>query len=96
MKYLLGFFIFAFALLSSKDLADSEADAQLNQRIHQKVSEGLFQNNYSDISLNTKDGVVTLEGYVKKNGDQEKLLQEIQKVDGVKTVRSRVIFRNPP
>ncbi len=79
----------------SKDLFSSQADNLLNQEIRNKVSPGLFNNGYSDITLNTTNGVVTLNGYVKHAGDQEKLMTEIQKIEGVKTVKSRVIIQNP-
>jgi len=73
-----------------KDMYRSSADDQLNQKIRDKVSRGWLWNSYKEVVLNTSDGVVTLEGTVGTTDDQQKLITEIQKVDGVKSVRSNL------
>lgn len=70
------------------------ADEQLNKKIRDNVSKGWFTNSYKDISLNTQNGLVTLEGTVNDFNDQQKLIMEIQKIDGVKGVRSNLRINN--
>lgn len=70
------------------DQAATAADDQLNRKIRDQVSRGWLWNDYKDVKLNTSGGVVTLEGNVNTKDDQQKLINEIQKVDGVASVRS--------
>lgn len=70
------------------------SDEQLNKRIRDNVSRGWLWNNYKDVSLNTQNGLVTLEGTVDDMNDQQKLIMEIQKIDGVKGVRSNLRINN--
>lgn len=78
----------------SKDIAANSADKQLNEKIRDKVSRGWLWDSYKDVTLNTNDGVVTLEGQVGKTSDQEKLVNEIQKIEGVKSVNSRLVIKD--
>lgn len=77
-----------------QDTYASPMDEQLNKKIRDKVSRGWLWNSYKDVTLNTNNGIVTLEGSVGSPSDQEKLIGEIQKVDGVKSVRSNLHFSN--
>jgi len=74
----------------SQDTYGSNADDQLNKKIRDLTSRGWLWNSYKDVSLNTNNGVVTLEGVVSSISDQQKLMNEIQKVDGVKSVSSNL------
>ncbi len=78
----------------SQDRAASSADDQLNKKIRDNISGGWLWDSYKEISLNTNNGVVTLEGTVDSPSDQQKLLNEIQKVDGVRMVRSNLRINN--
>lgn len=73
---------------SSKDRSSTSADAELNKKIRDKMSTSPFGNSYKDVSLNTTNGVVTLEGTIDTLSNQQKLLNEIQKISGVKSVKS--------
>jgi hypothetical protein len=44
-------------------------------------------------SLNTTNGIVTLKGTVEDPKDQQKIISEIQKVPGVKSVKSNLKFQ---
>ncbi len=72
------------------DTYATAADEQLNKKIRDNVSRGWLWNSYKDITLSTTNGVVTIRGSVADASDQQKLLSEIQKVDGVKTVQSNL------
>lgn len=73
-----------------QDTYGSSADDQLNKKIRDNVSNGWIWDSYKDLSLNTSNGDVTLEGSVKDLKDQQKIMNEIQKIPGVKTVKSNL------
>lgn len=79
---------------STLDTSTSNIDNQLNQKIRDNVTRGWLWNGYKDVKLNTSNGVVTLEGTVDNLSDQQKLMTEIQKVDGVRAVKSNLRIRN--
>lgn len=70
------------------------ADDQLNKKIRDDVSRGWLWNSYKDVTLNTVNGVVTLNGTVDSIKDQQKLINEIQKVNGVKSIKSNLKIKN--
>jgi hypothetical protein len=77
---------------NSKYAQDSFAtptDKELNKKIRDKIT-GWFWDSYPDVSLDTSDGVVVLQGFVKKPKDQQDLMIEIRKIDGVKGVKSNL------
>lgn len=76
------------------DKAASSSDEQLNRKIRDKVSKGWLWNSYKDVILNTSNGVVTLDGTVSNPNEQQKLINEITKIDGVKAVKSNLRFKN--
>lgn len=78
----------------SQDRAMSPADEQLNKKIRENISSGWLWTSYKDIGLNTSNGVVTLEGSVDSLKDQQKLINEIQKIDGVRSVKSNLRIQN--
>jgi hyperosmotically inducible protein len=72
-----------------QDRAASDADRILNAKIRDKIS-GWFTDSYKNITLNTSNGVVTINGFVSSNDDLTKLLKEVRKVDGVRNVNNNV------
>jgi osmotically-inducible protein OsmY len=74
----------------AQDRFATPADQQLNRKIRDKVSSGIIWDSYKEITLNTNNGVVTIEGFVADFRDQQDLLDKIQKVDGVRAVRSNL------
>ena len=72
-----------------QDTYSSKADQQLNFKIRDKIS-GILWDSYQDVSLNTKDGTVVLEGRVESLKDQQDLMNKIQKIEGVKSVKSNL------
>lgn len=79
----------------TQDTFATSADDQLNKKIRDKTSRGWLWNSYKEVILNTNNGNVTLTGAVDSVKDQQKLLKEIQKIDGVKGVQSRLTIKNP-
>jgi osmotically-inducible protein OsmY len=76
------------------DTAASSADDQLNKKIRDNVSRGWLWNSYKEVRLNTNNGNVSLEGTVRSLDDQQKLINEVQKVEGVRTVRSNLTIKD--
>ncbi|MCE5318928.1 MAG: BON domain-containing protein [Parachlamydia sp.] len=79
----------------TQDTYATPADDQLNKKIRDKTSRGWLWNSYKEVILNTNNGSVTLTGMVDSAKDQQKLLKEIQKVEGVRSVQSRLTIKNP-
>lgn len=73
-----------------QDTYSSSQDEQLNMKIRDNVSTGWLWNSYTNISLNTTNGVVVLRGKVDDMKDQQTLMNEIQKIPGVKEVKSEL------
>ncbi len=76
----------------AQDTYATSADDQLNKKIRDNVSSGWVWDSYKDVSLNTANGVVTLKGTVASMDDQKKLMDGIQKIDGVKSVKSELMM----
>lgn len=73
-----------------QDSYATKTDEQLNHKIRDQISKGWLWDSYKNISINTSAGTVTLEGTVHDTKDQYKLIQEIQKIEGVKAVKSNL------
>lgn len=73
-----------------QDRYATQNDQQLNNAIRDKISRGWFVNSYKDLQLNTSNGVVTVEGTVDNVDDQQKVITEINKVNGVRSVVNRL------
>lgn len=76
-----------------QDTFATEQDRMLNQKIRDKISNGMFWNSNTDLKLNTVNGVVNVSGPTKSADDQNKILDEIRKVDSVKSVNSQMTIR---
>lgn len=77
-----------------QDIASNSADAQLNKKIRDTISSGWLWDSYKGVALNTTDGVVSLTGSIKNRKDEQKLVEEIQKIQGVKSVNSNLRIEN--
>lgn len=77
-----------------QDTYATPADEELNKKIRDSVSRGWLWNSYKDVTLQTSNGIVTLAGTVKNQDDQQKLVSEILKVEGVKSVKSNLTYKN--
>ncbi len=77
-----------------QDVSSSPVDEQLNKKIRDNVSRGWLWNDYEDVAISTVNGVVTLKGSVDDHSDEQKLVEEIQKVEGVKSVKSNLTILN--
>ncbi len=78
----------------AQDKGATSEDNQLNKKIRDQVSRGWLWDSYKQVILNTSNGNVTLEGFVRSNSNQQKLIDEIKKVDGVKSVKSELRIRD--
>lgn len=72
-----------------KDSYTTPADQQLNMKIRDKIT-GWFWDSYPNVSLNTANGIVVLEGSIETPKDQQNLMTELRKIEGVKTVKSNL------
>jgi osmotically-inducible protein OsmY len=77
-----------------QDTYANSVDDQLNKKIRDNVSAGWFVNSYKEIALHTSNGIVTLDGTIDNADDQQKLVEDIQKIQGVKAVRSNLRIKN--
>ena len=75
------------------DRAATAEDSLINKRIRDQVSRGWLWDSYKEVTLDTKDGVVTLKGTVNREVDLQKLITEIQKINGVKSVQTNVSLK---
>ena len=74
---------------NTKDSYASPADQQLNMKIRDKIT-GWFWDSYPNVSLDTASGIVVLEGFVETPKDQQDLMTELRKIEGVKTIKSNL------
>jgi len=70
-----------------QDRYQTDADRQLNARIRGKIT-GWLSDEYKNVSLNTANGVVTVNGSVDSEEANRKLTEEVRKIDGVKSVNN--------
>lgn len=63
-------------------------DRELNKAIREKISEGWLWDSYKDIQLNTENGIVFITGTIKDPKDEQILIEKIQKINGVRSVKS--------
>ena len=84
----------AKAGLYSRDTFNTSSDEQLNKKIRESVSKGILWDSYKEVFLNTNNGVVTLRGTVETSADQQKLINDIKKIEGVKSVQSDLKIKN--
>ncbi len=74
---------------NSKDTFETSADEQLNKKIRDKIGGGILNKN-KNVTLSTSNGIVTLSGSIDSTSDEQKLISEVLKVEGVKSVRSHL------
>ncbi|MBA3239271.1 MAG: BON domain-containing protein [Parachlamydiaceae bacterium] len=72
------------------DTHSSPADEQLNKKIRDQISKGWIWDSYKNVILHTSNGIVILSGKVSSLDDQLKLVNEIQKIEGVKAVTNNM------
>ena len=66
----------------------------MNKKIRESVSKGILWDSYKEVFLNTNNGVVTLRGTVETSTDQQKLINDIKRIAGVKSVQSDLKIKN--
>ena len=71
------------------DIYATPADKALNMKIRDVVFIS-FGSGYKAIILNTSNGIVTLEGAVDGAVDQQRLINAIKKVEGVKSINNNL------
>lgn len=69
------------------DQYKTQNDRLLNKKIRDQIT-GWFTDNYKEIIIKTADGVVVVEGFALSLDDHTKLNNEINKVEGVKSVKN--------
>jgi osmotically-inducible protein OsmY len=76
------------------DSAATGGDGEINRMIREHIKAAWFGNGYKEVSLNTARGVVIIEGSVDNLTDQQRLIAEIHKVNGVSSVISHLTIKN--
>ena len=74
----------------SQDSYSTVEDQELNNAIRSKIGSYWFWDSYEGLSLNTSNGIVTLDGVVDSVAEEQDLVKMVQSVDGVKSVRSNL------
>jgi osmotically-inducible protein OsmY len=78
----------------NRDTFVTSADDQLNKKIRDQVSRGWIWDSYKNVVLHTSNGIVTLDGFINNLNDQQKLIKEVEKVEGVKSVKNNLQIKN--
>ena len=76
-----------------QDYASSEQDRQLNAKIHDKLSGGIFSKGFDQVVIKTTNGVVVLTGTVGALDDIQKVQDQIKGVDGVKSINNQLTVK---
>lgn len=74
----------------SQDSYSTVEDQELNNAIRSKIGSYSFWDSYEGLSLNTSNGIVTLDGVVDSVAEKQDLVKMVQSVDGVKSVKSHL------
>jgi len=78
-----------------QDSAASFQDRQLNAKIRDKLSGGLFSKDYDKkIVLKTANGMVLITGTVDKDDDIQKVTDKVKDIEGVKSVDNQLSVKN--
>ncbi len=81
---------FTFAV--GQDTATSAADKELNAKIRDSAGDSQFWSRYKNVTFNTSNGIVILEGTVPSEAAQQDLINAISGIDGVTKVVSNLSF----
>lgn len=76
-----------------QDTYSTFQDRVLNNKIRNTISDGYFWDSYKDVTVNTNNGVVTLTGSVKNNDERQKIINELKKVYGIKSIKSELVVK---
>lgn len=76
------------------DYAATDDDEKLNRKIRNQIERLLLGSNMRDVHFNTSSGRVIIEGLIENLRDQEKLVTEIRKIQGVTSVTSHLTNKN--
>ncbi len=77
-----------------QDRFATQKDDQLNRKIRDNISKGWLWDSHKDITLQTSNGIVTVLGNIDDAKAEEKLIGEIKKIEGVKSVISNLRIQN--
>lgn len=75
--------------------SNAASDQELAKRIRDKLAAGWFTKGYENVSVQVRDGVVTLTGSVKSQSDKDKIEKEVRELEGVKTFNSQIKVEEP-
>lgn len=83
--------------ISSKypqDRAQTNSDQQLNKKIREAISEGWFTDSNKTLVVQTANGFVVVRGTVDNVKEQQKILDKIKQIEGVRGVSSNLQVKN--
>jgi osmotically-inducible protein OsmY len=66
------------------------SDRQLSQRIREALKGGFLSKGFENVSFEVHDGSVTLRGSVNSDIDRRKIMERIQKIQGIKNINGRI------
>ncbi len=75
------------------DTAATSNDRQLNAKIRDKLSGGVFSKGYEFLVIKTTNGVVVISGTVANSDDIKKVTDKVKELEGVKSVKNQLTVR---
>lgn len=69
---------------------NNPSDQEASRRIHGTLSAGWLQKGYEDISYEINDGYVTLRGTVDTNQEKNDIQNQVENIDGVRSVDNKI------
>lgn len=68
----------------------SQSDAEINNKIRDALSSGIFSKGYENVRYQVNNGNVTLSGSVQTADDKNKVEEKVRNIDGVRSVNSNI------
>lgn len=77
-----------------QDRAASPQDRQLNAKIRDKLGSGWFSKGYETLVIRTNNGVVVISGSVDKIDDAQKIIDQLNEIEGIRAVNNQLRVNN--
>lgn len=77
-----------------QDRAGNLQDRQINARIRDKLNNGWFSKGYETLMIRTANGIVMISGTVDKPEDIQAINDDIQEIEGVRSVNNQLNVKN--
>lgn len=79
---------------NTQDFAATSSDRELNKKIRDKLSGTFFSSGFETLTLNTRNGNVTITGTVKSADDIQKIQDKLNGVKGIQSLNNQIVVSN--